>query len=107
MKEITSYQLDLSKQLDTKEVTDLYRYVSSNEFDVYLYQGGHIADAGNFPKLVSFFLLSNIDEPLVIIIDGEKTEKAFHHIKLLLNHHVKRSIFRKRHKVTEHNSVVI
>lgn len=107
MKELTSYQLDLSKNLSSKEITSLYEFVSTNKCDLYLYQKGHIADAQNFPKLISFFLLSSIKEPLVVIIDGEKPEEIFQRITNLLNQHVKRSIIRKRHQTTENNSIVI
>lgn len=107
MKEITSYQIDLLNELDTKDITDLYHYVSSSNYDVYLYQKGHIADAENFPKMISFFLLTKKQEPLVVIIDGEKPEEAFQYIKLLLNQHVKRTVVRKRHLSTDDTSSVV
>ncbi|WP_053219846.1 hypothetical protein [Virgibacillus senegalensis] len=107
MKEITSYQVDLTCQLTTQEMMKLHRYVAKSKYDVYLYQNGQVADAGNFPKLLSFFLVASIMKPLVVIVDGEKPEEGYQHIKQLLIKNVKQAKIRNRHKVENDISFVI
>ncbi|SDL79810.1 hypothetical protein SAMN05216244_0795 [Sediminibacillus halophilus] len=105
LKEITSYQVDLTYQLTTHEMMKLYHYVSKSEYDVYLYQNGQVADAGNFPKMLSFFLIATSKKPLVIVIDGEKPDEGYRHIKQLLNKNVKQAKIRNRHKVEVDNDI--
>ncbi|MGP4075006.1 hypothetical protein [Halobacillus sp. K22] len=81
MEELSSYQLHLHQPLQTNQVMKLYKLVSRSNQNVYLHQNHLIADGGHLPKLMSFFLLMDIKEPLVMIIDGEEVEKTFQEIE--------------------------
>ncbi|SDJ76012.1 hypothetical protein [Sediminibacillus albus] len=107
MKEITSYQVDLTYQLTTQEIMELYRFTVKSDHDIYLYQDNQIADAGNFPKLLSFFLVATTKQPLVVIIDGKDPDNCYQQFKKLLNKNVKKSQIRNRHKTEKGISIVI
>ncbi|SFG28197.1 hypothetical protein SAMN05216353_1327 [Halobacillus alkaliphilus] len=81
MEELSSYQLHLHQPLQTNQVMKLYKLVSKSNQNIYLHQNHLIADGGHLPKLMSFFLLMDIEEPLVMIIDGEEVEETFQEIE--------------------------
>ncbi|MGP4068323.1 MULTISPECIES: hypothetical protein [Halobacillus] len=81
MEELSSYQLHLHQPLQTNQVMKLYKLVSKSNQNVYVHQNHLIADSGHLPKLMSFFLLMDINEPLVMIIDGEEVEQTFQEIE--------------------------
>lgn len=81
MKEISSYYIHLKEQpLSMKEIMNIYRFVEQSTYDVYLYQDDLIADTSILPKLLSFFLYYQRNEPILMIIDGENVEYAYQRI---------------------------
>ena len=107
MREIHSYQVHLSDQLTTKKILDLNQFVKKSNHDIYLYQDAHIADAGNCPKLLSFFLVADIRQPIVIVIDGDNPENIYEQIRQLIGKNVKSFEIRNSLKGTSSVSFVI
>ncbi|UOQ43252.1 hypothetical protein MUN89_15110 [Halobacillus salinarum] len=77
MEELSSYHVTFHQPLTTQQIISLYKLSSKNNFNIYLHQDHLIADAGHLTKLLSFFLFVKIDQPVLLIIDGEDIESAY------------------------------
>ncbi|UOR13020.1 hypothetical protein [Halobacillus amylolyticus] len=81
MNHLSSYDIHFNRSLNTSQIMNLYKQATKHDYTVYLRQNNYIADAGHLPKLLSFFLLFDIDKPALLIIDGEDVNKAFEAIQ--------------------------
>lgn len=97
LKELYSYQIQFHQPLKTNQIMKLHKLISSNNHQMYLHQGQSIADAGHLPKLLSFFLFMNLDQPIILIIDGENAEEAFNEIEESWKEQVEQTRCRKRY----------
>ncbi|MGV2619821.1 UNVERIFIED_CONTAM: hypothetical protein N8J90_01485 [Halobacillus marinus] len=83
MSELSSYQVQLRQPLETNQIVKLYKLISRGGCDLYLHQNQLITDAKHLPKLLSFFLCMKMEEPLVLIIGGERCAEIYTDIENL------------------------
>ncbi|UOQ92985.1 hypothetical protein MUO14_21710 [Halobacillus shinanisalinarum] len=76
MSRLSSYDIYFNRTLNTSQIMNLYKQATKHDYTIYLRQNSYIADGGHLPKLLSFFLLVDIDNPVLLIIDGEDVNKA-------------------------------
>lgn len=106
MKQIASYQIQLGKQhITMEEMMNIYRFVSQSSYDVYLYQNDLIADASNLPKLLSFFMYSDKESSILMIIDGENVEYAYQKILKICEEPIEECLMRNTH-ITDENAAI-
>jgi hypothetical protein len=79
--ELNSYEIRLHQPLKTNQIMKMYKCISKHGCDIYLHQNHLIADGGHLPKLLSFFLFVNFNEPILMIIDGENVGAAYDEIQ--------------------------
>jgi len=83
MQEIASYQIEINKALDTKELLNIYQLATQMETHIYLYNKQSMADAHNLPELLSFFFV-NPHEEVLLIIEGNHAKQAYKQLLPLL-----------------------
>ncbi|MFQ3546050.1 hypothetical protein Q7A53_18365 [Halobacillus rhizosphaerae] len=83
MKELSSYHVYFHQPLTTNQIVNIHKLSTKNKQSVYLHQNHLIADAGHLTKLLSFFLFVNVDEPVLLIIDGENVEDVYEELQSL------------------------
>ncbi|MFD2925303.1 hypothetical protein [Halobacillus naozhouensis] len=77
MVHLSSYQVHLKNPIKTNQIMNIYKHSTKDNTNIYFHQHNLIADAGHLPKLLSFFLLMDIDEPLLLIIDGDNATGTY------------------------------
>ncbi|WP_246363640.1 hypothetical protein [Halobacillus locisalis] len=97
LKELYSYQIQFHQPLTTKQVMKMHKLISANNHQMYLHQGQLIADAGHLPKLMSFFLFMDMDQPIILIIDGENVEVSYNELEKCWEEHIANTSCRKKY----------
>lgn len=95
--ELSSYQIQLNRPLKTNEIMKVHHTVNQHGCDLYFHQNQLIADAGHLPKMLSFFLFMNIDDPFVLIIDGRCVEDVYEEITAFLDDTIVNSVCRRKY----------
>ncbi|GAB3068438.1 hypothetical protein [Virgibacillus ainsalahensis] len=106
LQEISSYKIDLN-DITIEEIIALYQYTFKSNLNVYFYCENVIADAGNLPKLLSFFFITAKRNPIVMIIDGENVQEGYNNIASLLHNQAMHAELRVNHKVTSDKAITI
>ncbi|MBM7552998.1 hypothetical protein [Thalassobacillus pellis] len=107
MRELTSYHIQLNQSLTTSEIIAINKFVSKNDYEVYLNQDHLIADSSNLPKLLSFFLLADTTKPMKMIIDGENVEYAYQKLEHIWNKRVEQSAQRIKYTASHEDNISI
>ncbi|MFC3039922.1 hypothetical protein ACFOGI_06620 [Virgibacillus xinjiangensis] len=107
MPEISSYEIELDRNIGTQDIIALHHYCSKSHLNIYLYRDNLIADAGNLPKLLSFFYFNRKNQPFVMILDGENVKEGYREIHSLLKEKTIHEELRANHKMTGDKSVAI
>ncbi|WP_254854065.1 hypothetical protein [Halobacillus salinus] len=110
LKELYSYQIEFHQPLTTNQILKLHKLIGSNNLQMYLHQRQSIADAGHLPKLLSFFLLMDLDQPVILIIDGENVETVFAEVEESWKDRVEQTRCRKRYTesmMSDQTSIVV
>ncbi|MFG6149118.1 hypothetical protein [Halobacillus sp. B23F22_1] len=81
MGQLSSYHIYFNQPLSTNQLVNIYKYSTKNNRNIYLHQNHLIADAAHLTKLLSFFLFVDIDQPALMIIDGENIEEVYEMIQ--------------------------
>lgn len=97
MQELYSYQIEFNKPLKTNQIMKLYKLLNKDDTDMYLHQNHLIADARHLPKLLSFFLLMEINQPLILIIDGQNAGKTYEEVTSYWEGHIESTACRKKY----------
>ncbi|CDQ19972.1 hypothetical protein [Halobacillus karajensis] len=97
MNELSSYQITLKRPLKTIQIMKMYKIITKNGCDLYLLQNQLIADAGHLPKLLSFFLFMDVDDPFLMIIDGKCVDKVYQKIEAEWKEHIVESSCRRKY----------
>ncbi|KGX91680.1 hypothetical protein N781_03750 [Pontibacillus halophilus JSM 076056 = DSM 19796] len=107
MRQIHSYQIHLSNSITLEHIIQIHQDVAEHASDVYLYQGDQIADAKQLPNLLSFFMVKEAGD-LLLIIDGVDVEEIYNKIVDCCNEYISHVQLRyKDEAVHEHASVVL
>ncbi|WP_163530196.1 hypothetical protein [Halobacillus ihumii] len=77
MSHLSSYHVHLKNPIKTNQIMNIYKHSTKDKTNIYFHQHNLIADAGHLPKLLSFFLLMDVDEPVLMIIDGENAAGTY------------------------------
>lgn len=104
MTELNSYEIRLHRPLKTTQIMKFYKTISKSDCDVYLHQNSLIADGGHLSKLLSFFLFIDLDEPILLIIDGKSVECTYDDVQELWKDSIENTYCRKRYNETAINS---
>ncbi|MFC2950283.1 hypothetical protein [Virgibacillus sediminis] len=107
MPEISSYEIELDRNIGTQDIIALHQYSSKSNLNIYLYRDNMIADAKNLPNLLSFFYVNLKNQPFVMILDGENVEEGYRRIQSLLKEKTIHEEWRATHKLTGDKSVAI
>ncbi|PAV28799.1 hypothetical protein CIL05_14320 [Virgibacillus profundi] len=107
MEEISSYEIHLKEELQTKDVMEIHQFSLKGENNIYLYRENVIADARNLPKLLSFFFITPKSNSIVMIIDGVNTKESYEDIISILDDQAKNTVLRVNHQLQSNESIVV
>lgn len=107
MEKIESYKIKLQDKLHTKEILSLHQIASDSNSNIYLYRNQMIADAENLPKLLSFFLTTETDEPFTLINDGEMDDENQNNLTDFLKQKPVSVLLKDYYDATENEAIVI
>ncbi|MCP3026323.1 hypothetical protein [Halobacillus sp. A5] len=77
MSRLSSYHIKFNQPLSTNQIVNIYNQSTKTNRTIYLHQNHLIADAAHLSKLLSFFLFVDIDQPAIMIIDGENIDEVY------------------------------
>ncbi|WP_404813402.1 hypothetical protein [Halobacillus yeomjeoni] len=108
--ELNSYEIHLHQPLKTNQIMKMYKMMAQNNCDVYLYQNSLIADGGHLTKLLSFFLFVDLDEPILMIIDGENVDCTYNDVQKLCKDNIHTITCRRKYDesmIQESSSIIV